>query len=44
MPSGMAGLTRYFEEAPEAVRLKPQQVVVMAIGLIALEAFLYFML
>lgn len=42
MPAGIAGLTRYYDESPEAVRIKPEHVVGIVIAMIILEAFLYF--
>ncbi|MFB6076361.1 MAG: preprotein translocase subunit Sec61beta [Candidatus Aenigmatarchaeota archaeon] len=36
MPSGVAGLTRYFEESPETLRLRPEHVIVLGISIITL--------
>lgn len=44
MPMSTAGLTRYFEESPEAVKLKPEQVMAIIGGVIVLEIFLYLLL
>ncbi len=41
MPMSTAGLTRYFDESPEAVRLKPEHVVGLITGLVILEILLY---
>ena len=37
MPQSTAGLVRYFEESKEAIKLKPQHVVVVCVILIELE-------
>jgi preprotein translocase subunit Sec61beta len=42
MPAGIAGLTRFTEESPEGIKLKPEHVICIVIGMIILEAFLYF--
>lgn len=36
MPSGVAGLTRYFEESPETLRLRPEHVIALVISVIVL--------
>jgi preprotein translocase subunit Sec61beta len=41
LPAGTAGLTRYYEESPETLRLKPEQVVGIIVALVVLEIFLY---
>ncbi|UCG95353.1 MAG: preprotein translocase subunit Sec61beta [archaeon] len=41
MPMSTAGLTRYFEESPEAVKLKPEHVAGIIIAIIILEIMLY---
>ncbi len=43
MPQSTAGLVRYFEESEEAIKLKPQHVVGVALLVIAIELFLKFM-
>ena len=43
MPMSTAGLTRYFDESPEAVKLKPEHVVAIIISLIVIEVFLHLM-
>jgi len=42
MPAGVAGLTMYFEDSPEVVRLKPEYIVGIVIALLIVEAYLYF--
>lgn len=37
MPSGMGGLTRYFDEEQSKVQIKPAHVIAMVVLLIALE-------
>ena len=44
MPQSTAGLVRYFEESDEAIKLKPQHVVGIAVGIIILEIVLKFTL
>jgi preprotein translocase subunit Sec61beta len=44
MPQSTAGLIRYFEESEEAIKLKPQHVVGIAILIIVIELALKFML
>jgi len=41
MPMSTAGLTRYFDESPEAVKLKPEHVIGVIAAVIILEVFLY---
>ena len=43
MPQSTAGLIRYFEESEEAIKLKPQHVVGIAVGIIAIELVLKFL-
>ena len=43
MPMSTAGLTRYFDESPEAIKLKPEHVVGLIVSLVILEVFLYLM-
>lgn len=40
MPQSTAGLIRYFEESEEAIKIKPQHVVLITIGIIFLEILL----
>lgn len=44
MPQSTAGLIRYFEESEEAIKLKPEHVVGIAVAIIALEIILKFTL
>jgi preprotein translocase subunit Sec61beta len=44
MPMSTAGLTRYFEDSPEAIKLKPEHVMAIIGGVIVLEIFLYLFL
>lgn len=44
MPSTTAGLTRYYEESPEIVKLKPEEIVAIIVAIIGLEAVLYLFL
>jgi preprotein translocase subunit Sec61beta len=41
MPMSTAGLTRYFDESPEAVKLKPEHVIGIIIAIMILEVFFY---
>ncbi len=41
MPMSTAGLTRYFDESPEALKLRPEHVAGLIVGLVFLEIFLY---
>ena len=43
-PSGMAGLVRYFEEDQSILKLKPEHVLGICIGLVALEVIMMFLL
>ena len=43
MPSGFAGLTRYFDESPEKVKLTPHQVVILCASVIAIVSALRFL-
>lgn len=40
-PAGMAGLVQYYDEDRSLVKLKPEVIVGIGIGLIVLEIFLY---
>lgn len=42
MPSGFAGLTRYFDESPEKIKLRPEQVIALAVSVIVLVGILKF--
>lgn len=44
MPMSTAGLTRYFDESPETVKLKPEYVIGLVVTIIILEIFLYLFL
>lgn len=41
MPMSTAGLTRYFEESPEVLKLKPEHVAGIIISVVILEIMLY---
>ncbi|MCK4336074.1 MAG: preprotein translocase subunit Sec61beta [Candidatus Aenigmarchaeota archaeon] len=43
MPQSTAGLIRYFEESEEAIKLKPEHVVGIAIAIIIMVIMLKFM-
>ena len=43
-PSGMAGLVRYFEEDQSILKLKPEHVLGICIGLVILEVMMMFLL
>ena len=43
MPQSTAGLVRYFEESKEAVKLRPEHVVVACVLIIAAEIAFKFM-
>jgi len=40
MPTGMGGLVRYGEEQKELIKIKPKQVVYIAVGIVVLEILL----
>ena len=42
MPSGMGGLTRYFEEYHSKFTLKPGHVVILCVAVIVIMLFLHF--
>jgi preprotein translocase subunit Sec61beta len=42
MPQSTAGLVRYFEESKEAIKLKPEHVVVICVAIIVIEMALKF--
>jgi preprotein translocase subunit Sec61beta len=41
MPAASAGLLRFFEEETPGVKVRPEFVVILAIGLIAISLFAY---
>ncbi|MBS7622120.1 preprotein translocase subunit Sec61beta [Candidatus Bathyarchaeota archaeon] len=41
MPAASAGLLRFFEEETEGVKLRPELVIMLAIGLIAASLIAY---
>ena len=41
MPMSTAGLTRYFDESPETVKLNPEHVVGIIVAVIVLEMIMY---
>lgn len=43
MPQSTAGLVRYFEESKEAIKLKPEHVIIICMIVIALELSLRFL-
>ena len=43
MPQSTAGLIRYFEESEEAIKLKPEHVVGIAVLIIIVEILIKFM-
>lgn len=38
MPAGSAGLLRFFEEETEGIKIRPELLMVMAVGLIVVSA------
>lgn len=40
MPSGFAGLTRYFDESPEKIKMRPEHVVAVAVSIIVVVQLL----
>ena len=38
MPAGSAGLLRFFEEETEGVKIRPELLMVLAVGLIVISA------
>ncbi|MFP4116149.1 MAG: preprotein translocase subunit Sec61beta [Candidatus Aenigmatarchaeota archaeon] len=44
MPSGFAGLTRYFDESPEKIKLTPHQVVIFSVSIIVLVSALKYIM
>lgn len=39
-PQGMAGLVRYYEDEKSLIKLKPEHVIAMCVGFVALEIVL----
>ncbi len=44
MPAASAGLLRFFEEETPGVKVRPEVVMLMAVGLIAVSLFAYLMI
>ncbi len=44
MPQSTAGLVRYFDESKEAIKLKPEHVVIMCAIIIAIEIAFRFLI
>jgi preprotein translocase subunit Sec61beta len=43
MPAASAGLLRFFEEETRGIKLRPEFVILMAVGLIAISLFAYYL-
>lgn len=43
MPQSTAGLIRYFETSKEAIKIKPEMIIVASIAIIAIEVALKFL-
>lgn len=41
MPAASAGLLRFFEEETEGIKVRPEMLLIMAVGLIALSIVAY---
>ncbi|OFX18258.1 hypothetical protein A3K71_06580 [archaeon RBG_16_50_20] len=41
MPAASAGLLRFFEEETPGVKVRPEVVIMMSIGLVAVSLFMY---
>jgi preprotein translocase subunit Sec61beta len=41
MPAASAGLLRFFEEETPGIKVRPEVVVMMSIGLVAISLFMY---
>jgi preprotein translocase subunit Sec61beta len=41
MPAASAGLLRFFEEETPGIKVRPELVVMMSIGLVAVSLFMY---
>ncbi len=44
MPAASAGLLRFFEEETPGIKLRPEVVMLMAVGLIVVSLFAYLMI
>jgi preprotein translocase subunit Sec61beta len=44
MPAASAGLLRFFEEETPGIKIRPEVVILMAVGLIAVSLFAYLMI
>ena len=44
LPQSTAGLVRYFEESQEAIKLKPQHIVIVCVLILVLEIALKIMM
>jgi len=42
MPQSTAGLIRYFEESKEAIKIRPEHIVIISAVIIAVELYLRF--
>jgi preprotein translocase subunit Sec61beta len=42
MPAASAGLLRFFEEETPGIKLRPEAIMVMVIGLIAASIFIFY--
>ncbi|UCD03274.1 MAG: preprotein translocase subunit Sec61beta [Candidatus Aenigmatarchaeota archaeon] len=42
MPQSTAGLIRYFEQSKESIKIKPEHILIAAVGLIVLELLIKF--
>ncbi len=42
MPAASAGLLRFFEEETYGIKLRPEVVILMAVGLVAVSLLAYF--
>lgn len=43
MPSGFAGLTRYFDDSPEKIKMKPEYIVFLAVTLVVIVQSMHIM-
>jgi preprotein translocase subunit Sec61beta len=41
MPAASAGLLRFFEEETPGVKIRPEVVIMMAVGLVGVSLFMY---
>jgi preprotein translocase subunit Sec61beta len=44
MPAASAGLLRFFEEETPGIKVRPEVVILMAVGLVAVSLFAYLMI